>query len=178
MYPKNIPIPFPITRVIIPGSNYQKGRDTWTPDMIVIHCTEGSRAATISTFQSTARPVSAHFLVCKTGEIVQFVASRDTAYGNGIQVRPRDPVVLARDKNGINPNLYTISIEHEILGMEVPTKVQYAASAQLMKLMSDTWGIPLDSKHVIPHNAIDAAKTCPNNVDINHLLALANGACV
>lgn len=177
MYPKNVPIPFPITRVIIPKANYYVGRDKWTPDMIVIHATEGAKAGVISTFQNPKNEKSTHFLVCKTGEIVQFVASKDAAYGNGIQVKPRDPTVVARNKNGTNPNLYTISIEHEILGMEVPTAAQYAASAALVKLMHDTWGIVLDTTHVIPHNAIDAAKTCPNNVDINHILALANGYC-
>lgn len=172
MPPYDIPIPFLITRIQIPSANYYKGRDRWKPDMIVIHATEGNRASVIQTFQSTAIPKSTHFMVCKTGEIVQFVNTADTAYGNGIQVRPSDPVVLERNKSGTNPNLYTISIEHELLKNEIPTAAQYAASAELLKYLSQKWSIPLDTDHVIPHHNIDAAKTCPNNVDIGHLLSL------
>lgn len=171
--PTNPPIPFDITTISIPAANYYKGRDKWKPDMIVIHATEGNRASVIATFRSTAVPKSTHFMVCKTGEIVQFVNTADTAYGNGIQVRPSDPTVLARNKlPNSNPNLYTISIEHELLKNEIPTAAQYAASAQLLKYLSEKWSIPLDTAHVIPHHNIDAAKTCPNNVDIGHLLSL------
>lgn len=171
--PKNIEIPFPITRIQIPGSNFYKGRDKWVPDMIVIHATEGGRASVIQTFQSSKPPKSTHFMVCKTGEIVQFVATVDTAFGNGIQVSPTDPVVVSRNTlPNHNPNLYTISIEHELLKEEIPTPAQYAASAELLKFLSEKWDIPLDTEHVIPHHAIDAAKTCPNKLDIRHLLSL------
>lgn len=176
--PKDTPIPFEITRILIPSGNYYKGRDRWQPDMIVIHATEGGRASVIQTFKTPVPPKSTHFMVCKTGEIVQFVATVDTAFGNGIQVNPTDPTVVARNKMpDSNPNLYTISIEHELLVDEVPTDAQYAASAALIRFLGTKWGIPLDTRHVIPHHAIDAAKTCPNNVDIAHLLTLAAGQC-
>lgn len=173
-----LPIPFPITRLMVPPENFYKGRDGRSPDMIVIHATEASRASTIATFQDAsgksnpAGNVSAHFLVCKTGEIVQFVLTTDTAYGNGTVINPTDPTVIARA--GVNPNLYTISIEHELLSGEVPTPAQYNSSANLLTYLSSEWDIPLNSVHVIPHHAIDANKSCPDGVDIVHLLDLAN----
>lgn len=174
MLPNNTPIPFPITTVAIPAANYYRGRDKWVPDMIVIHATEGGRDSVIQTFQDTSIPKSTHFMVCKTGEIVQFVATINTAFGNGIQVNPTDPTVVARDQQSdSNPNLYTISIEHELMKGEIPTVAQYAASAALLKFLSEKWNIPLDTKHIIPHHAIDAAKTCPDGVNIDHLLAVA-----
>lgn len=162
-----------ITRLYIPPNNYYVGRDKWKPDMIVIHATEGSRRSTINTFKNPSSERSAHFLVCKDGEIVQFVPTGDTAYGNGTIMNPTDPTVLERlvGHNG-NPNLYTISIEHELLGHEDPTEAQYAASAALCKFIAAKWGFPLDTKHVIPHNTIHGGKTCPNSFDISHFLTL------
>jgi hypothetical protein len=42
-----------------------------------------------------------------------------------------------------------------------------------MKLCSDRWGIPLDLRHVIPHRAIYAAKTCPGRIEVSELVELA-----
>lgn len=168
--PYDVPIPFEITRVFVPASNYYKGRDRWVPDMIVMHATEGNRKSVISTFQDKRTTKSTHFMVCKDGEIVQFVATTDTAFGNGILANPTDPTVLSRLPS--NPNLYTISIEHELLGFEEPTVAQYAASAALLKFLSAKWKIMLDEKHVIRHETINGLKTCPNSLSIPHVLSI------
>ncbi len=101
---------------------------------------------------------------------MQFVATQNTAFGNGILVRPTDPRVVSRLP--ANPNSYTISIEHELKIDEIPTDAQYAASAKLLKFLNQKWDIPLTRERVIPHYSINGAKTCPNKVDMQHLLGL------
>src|SRR5207244_2040311 len=44
------------------------------------------------------------------GAVFQLVRLRDSAWGNGIPVHPRWPLIAER--TGVNPNRYTVSIEH------------------------------------------------------------------
>jgi hypothetical protein len=109
--------------------------------------------------------------VSREGEVVQYVRDEDTAWHAGRVLRPTAEMVLERP--GVNPNLWTIGIEHEGGADQEPTSAQLAASAELMKLCSDRWGIPLDLRHVIPHRAIYAAKTCPGRIEVSTLIQLA-----
>ena len=51
---------------------------------IVLHCTEGPRSAVLDWFSKKASQVSAHFLVCKDGAVIQFVSIEEAAWGAGI----------------------------------------------------------------------------------------------
>jgi hypothetical protein len=66
-------------------------------------------------------------------------------------------------KQGVNPNFYTIGIEHEGQADDVWTDAQVAASAELIGQIADRWDITLDTAHVIRHHQIRASKTCPGN---------------
>jgi N-acetyl-anhydromuramyl-L-alanine amidase AmpD len=57
-----------------------------------------------------AREASTHFVIGQDGTVLQLVRLRDSAWGNGIPNRPRWPLVTERA--GVNPNRYTVSIEH------------------------------------------------------------------
>ena len=164
--PKNIPITFPIEFIEIPKTNYRKGR-TSVPDLIVIHVTVGSRASTISEFKNPTGK-STHLLVDKKGNIVQFVSTNDTAYGNGIMDNPINSIVLSRGAK--NPNNYSISIEHEGSGKSDLTTVQFNASVKIITFLCKKWAIPADRTHIIMHREITEDKACPGLINVESLI--------
>ncbi len=153
-----------------PDSNYRRGRPTsFHPEAIVIHIMDGSFAAGESVFSDPSTQRSAHYGISKAGVVHQYVQENDTAFHAGIVVNPTWTLL----KRGVNPNFYTIGIEHEGRPDDVWPSEQLAASAALVGEIAARWSIPLDLDHVIRHHAIRASKTCPGNwVDLAGLLAL------
>ena len=158
------------------SNNFQKGRPTgFTPEAIVIHLVDGSFAAADGTFLDSKSSVSAHYAVSKAGAIHQYVDEHDTAFHAGIVVNPSWPLLKPGTvQKYINPNYYTIGIEHEGHADDVWPPEQLAASAALVGQIAGRWNIPLDTLHVIRHHQIRATKTCPGNFmsDTQRLLDL------
>lgn len=143
-----------------PDSNFHRGRPFGLrPEAIVVHIIDGSFAAGESVFRNPATQKSAHYAVSWTGSADQFVDENDTAFHAGIVVNPTWPLLKPR----INPNFYTIGIEHEGRPDDVWPEAQLSASATLIGEIATRWGIPLDESHVIRHHQIRASKTCPGN---------------
>lgn len=129
------------------------------PEAIVIHIAEGSLAGTIAHFHNPNAGVSAHYLVGKDGSVHQFVEETDTAFHAGVIVSPPKPL----PRLGVNPNFYTIGIEHEGRAGDEWPEAMYAASAGLVAEIAARWNIPLDDDHVLLHREIRASKTCPGH---------------
>jgi N-acetylmuramoyl-L-alanine amidase len=92
------------------GSKHKnKGRGGFRPEAVVIHVMEGTLVGTDSWFNNPASKVSAHYGVGRDGTIHQYVSETDTAFHAGRRSKPTWGLI----KDGINPNLYTIGIEHE-----------------------------------------------------------------
>jgi N-acetyl-anhydromuramyl-L-alanine amidase AmpD len=141
-----------------PTPNLTAGRQGRRPIATTIHVTEGSRASVLSHFASAASKVSSHYLVCRNGAILQFVDEDDTAWANGRVARPTWSGLV----NGVNPNLYTISIEHEArTGMERWPAAMLDASAQLIADIHQRWRLPISGDTVVEHRRIFADKSCP-----------------
>ena len=137
-----------------------------------MHIAEGSLASVDAWFGNAVSVVSAHYCVGKNGDVHQYVKEGDTAYHAGGPIRP----VWKLIKPQVNPNYYTIGIEHEGHASDEWTEAQYAASARLVTEIAKRWAIPLDADHVVMHREIRAAKTCPGDkFDRGKLLALAGG---
>lgn len=146
-----------------------RGRNGYTPIAIVYHVMDGSLAGTDSWFSTPDSQVSAHFGIGETGEIHQYVLTSDAAWANGTV---RNPTWKARIA-GENPNLYTLSIEHEgrhvrdangnIISFWEPTEAQYQASLALTRWLIEKYHIPVDADHLIPHSSIDSVDRafCP-----------------
>jgi N-acetyl-anhydromuramyl-L-alanine amidase AmpD len=154
------------------SSNFQAGRPNGhRPRAIVIHIMDGSLVGTDSWFNDRASGVSAHYGIGKAGTVHQYVRETDTAFHAGTVVRPTWPLL----KPGINPNYYTIGIEHEGFGGPGTSwpKGMLEASVALVGDIARRWGIPLDADHIIPHRAIRATKPhCPGRgVDLGAYLA-------
>jgi N-acetylmuramoyl-L-alanine amidase len=153
-------------------SNFRKGRHGYAPKAIVIHIIVGSLESAGLTFGDARSSVSAHYGVGKSGRVHQFVEEPDTAFHAGIVVRPTWRLIEPR----VNPNFYTIGIEHEGQPQDVWPDEQYQASAALVREIGARWQIPLDRDHVIMHREIRASKTCPGSVDMERLIREASVA--
>ncbi len=142
-----------------PG-NFQQGRPLdLLPEAIVIHIGEGSLRSIDSQFHDPKAKVSAHYCVAKSGDIHQYVEETDTAFHAGIVVNPSWPLL----KQDVNPNFYTIGIEHEGHADDVWPEIQIKTSVALVAEIARRWHIPLDTLHVIRHHQIRASKTCPGS---------------
>lgn len=147
------------------------------PEAIVIHIMAGTLAGTDSWFSNPIAGVSAHYGIGKNGLIHQYVREEDTAFHAGTLDRP-SWTGLKRTASGmvVNPNHYTIGIEHEGRGNDVWTDAMTSASAALVAAIAARWGIPVDRAHIIKHHEIRHAKPCPGDTaPMDRLIAMASG---
>lgn len=158
-----------------PSPNYTVGRKNYQPMAIVIHIMEGSLTGTDSWFGKTQSRVSAHYGVGRSGEVHQYVQEINTAWHAGVVASPSWSLIK-RTGNGmvINPNYYTVGIEHEGTVDTDWTEAMYDSTSSLIAGISKRWNIPIDRNHVIGHHEIYAVKACPGGkVDFNKLIAMA-----
>jgi N-acetylmuramoyl-L-alanine amidase len=151
-----------------PDSNFRRGRPFGLrPEAVVVHIMDGSFAAGESVFRDPTSHKSAHYGISRDGEVDQYVDENDTAFHAGIVINPTWPLLKPR----VNPNFYTIGIEHEGRPDDVWPEALLSASATLIGQIAARWDIPLDESHVIRHHQIRASKTCPGNwLQIGELL--------
>ncbi|MBN2287055.1 MAG: N-acetylmuramoyl-L-alanine amidase [Tissierellales bacterium] len=135
-------------------------REGYIPKIIVNHISEGSRDSCISWFTSPENKVSsAHFLVDQAGEIYQFVKLEKMAWANGLYIKE-------------NPNLFSISIEHEGIYRLTKGKLtdrQLASSIALHRYIiaeiKEKYGyqIIVNRKNILGHCDIDPVRKpfCP-----------------
>jgi N-acetyl-anhydromuramyl-L-alanine amidase AmpD len=157
-----------------PSPNYSVGRNGYKPEAVVIHCMDGTLTGTDAWFHNPASQVSAHYGIGKNGEVHRYVEETDTAWHAGRVNAPSWALL----KPNVNPNLYTIGIEHEGKPTDVWTPEQKQASAALIKDLCTRWKIPIDRQHIVGHYQIFSGKPfCPaqdKNI-IDELIALAQG---
>ncbi|SMG58180.1 N-acetylmuramoyl-L-alanine amidase [Paenibacillus aquistagni] len=159
--------------IIQKGNKYtnSSSRDGHVPCCIVNHISAGSMGSMDNWFTSPSNDVSsAHFGVAKDGRIHQYVDIRRMAWANGLTATgtTQAPAKVVRDRSGINPNKYTISIEHEGVDGDL-TEPQFSASVWLHRYIQQEveriWGktFELDNYNVIGHCHIDPIRkaSCP-----------------
>lgn len=136
------------------------------PEAWVLHIAQGGFDGIASWFRTGPAdrnppfPSSAHFSVAKDGRIRQHVAPEDTAFANGI-IQAGHTARLIGENGGINPNLWTVSCEHEGMSGEAPTAAMFEASARLCAwvfqnrlLNGGATGVVIDRDHIIRHGEI------------------------
>jgi N-acetyl-anhydromuramyl-L-alanine amidase AmpD len=169
-----------MSALFIKSPNFTQGRKGFKPIAIVIHIMEGTLDGTDSWFGSRSSNVSAHYGIGKNGELHQYVKEEDTAWHAGRVDHPSWKLIKpAEDEAGmyINPNYYTIGIEHEGSEDTDWTEEMYATSSDLIAAIAQRWDITLDRDHVVGHHEIYSLKDCPGTkVDLNRLIAQAGGA--
>jgi len=180
--------PFAAKREILNSGNFETGRNGQTVQAVVLHIGEGPLTAFFPTFNNPARKASAHFTVGKKGEIEQYVSINDTAYANGLRWdnglwrNPRGVQVTPAWQgliNGVNPNYYTISIEHEGFFQEAWTEPMYLANLKLLQWIRDQTNLAyLRGETLIGHNDFDNIDrpNCPGpNTPWERMLADLSG---
>ena len=153
--------------------NFWAGRKGYRPEAVVIHIMDGTLIGTDSWFANTTSQVSAHYGIGKSGEVHQYVNEQDSAWHAGRVDAP----VWKLIKPNINPNLYTIGIEHEGKPEDVWTDAMKQASATLIREICERWQIPIDRNHVIGHFEIFSKKpNCPatNKSILDEMVAIAS----
>ncbi len=172
-------------------NNFDYGREGHKARAVVMHIAAGPLSAVFPTFNNPARPASSHFCVGKDGAIEQYVSIDDTAYGNGLrpqgdkwftptgkQVNPPWEDILP----GVNPNQYTISIEHDGQPGDRWTPEMYDANKRLLQWIAKQCNLTYVVHHtLIGHHEINPLDrpNCPGpNVEWDRMAADANGAMV
>ncbi len=155
------------------SSNFWAGRKGYKPEIVVIHIMDGMLSGTDSWFANPASQVSAHYGIGKNGEIHQYVKEEDAAWHAGRVDNPSCKLI----KTNVNPNLYTIGIEHEGGPYDIWTDAMKQASSLLIREICQHWKIPIDRDHIIGHYQIYSKKpNCPSHDKkiLDELVALAN----
>ncbi len=139
---------------------------------IIIHDTEGSYDAAISTFQDPTSYVSANYVVRSAdGAVTEMVPPSDVAWGAG------DWYV----------NMHAINIENEGFagqGSTWYTQAMYQSDAALVRYLAAEYGIPLDRSHILGHEDVPGPTTSLTAAqhwdpgpfwNWNHFMALVHG---
>ena len=143
----------------IKTNNYFKDRrdpktnSHFNPTMLVLHITDSSFKSTKAWFEDPHSYVSANWVLDKNGKWWECVDEKDGPWTNGRVVRPTRQLDL-----GINPNLYSITIEVVNSG-EIPPWKQWISWARGCKEIMDRHGFTV--KDVANHFEINAGKRCP-----------------
>lgn len=151
------------------AGNFTQGRGGVALEAIVIHIAEGPLGAIDAWFNDARAKASTHFAVSKAGRIHQYVKLADMPYANG-SIEPGYTAKLIDENAGINPNQWTVSIEHEGFTGEQMTPAMFDASTWLSAWLFETdlfsggaTGVAVDRKHVLGHRDISprSRPRCP-----------------
>ncbi len=160
--------------------NFRAGRSNHRVEAVVIHLIDGSQAGCDATFldNNLSEPRSAHYSISKAGAIHQYVLEEDTAFHAGRVLNPTWPALkLGPGGAPVNPNLYTIGIEHEGRPLDDWSDAMYMASAALLRAISQRHPplAGLSEQTIALHRQIYAQKSCPGfKFSLQRLLAEAN----
>lgn len=172
----------PLTR-----PNFDGGRRGQGIKAVVLHIAQGPLTALYPTFNAPGG-ASAHFCVGKDGTLEQYVSINDTAWANGLhfqnnewlnpqgkKVAPAWPDLIAP----INPNLSTVSIEHEGFFDEAWTPAMSDANTKLLQWIANECNLSyVAHRTLIGHGDLDPADrpNCPGpTVDFDDIAAAGNG---
>jgi N-acetylmuramoyl-L-alanine amidase len=151
--------------------NKSIGRSGQKPEAVVIHITGGTFQSAKNWIYNSIALASYHYVISRNGKLLRAVKEENTAWHAGRITNPKWKDL----KPGLNPNLYTIGIAFAGKIEEKPTILQFFTAAYLLKRFNKQFQIPIDNNHIIPHNWINGAKSCPGpNINMEFLIYLAN----
>ncbi|MBI3732726.1 MAG: N-acetylmuramoyl-L-alanine amidase [Chloroflexi bacterium] len=178
--------PFAVKRPITP-ENYAQGRNGQMVKAVVLHIAAGPLTAVFPTFNNPSGASSAHFCIGKNGAIEQYVSINDTAFANGLRWlngqwltpfnKPVSPSWVGLTPP-INPNYYTVSIEHEGFPQDDWTPAMYEANDRLLQWIAARCNVTyVPHRTLIGHYEIDPLDrpNCPGpHVEYERIAADAN----
>lgn len=138
----------------LPSPNRWSGHQGQTIRAIIDHIAQGSLAGCDAILRDPSpggdpdRAVSAHFAIGATGAIHQYVKLSDSAWGNGI-VEAGNTMPATWPK--VDPNWFTISIEHAGLTGQPLTPAQYQADLALHGWLLGQLQLPVTPDTITGH---------------------------
>lgn len=145
-----------------PSPNFKKGRRGYKIKAIVDHITAGNYPGCLNWLRNPASKASAHYLITRAGEIYQLVKDENMAWHAGRVNKPTWSGLIKKAGIAVNPNYYTIGIEHEGQPYQALTEAQYQATLWLHGMLCKKYNIPIDDEHIIGHYRIYSLKpNCP-----------------
>ena len=184
--------PFAIKRPL-DFKNFFANRLGFTVKAVCLHIAAGPMQKVFPTFNQPGA-ASAHFCVGKDGSIEQYVSIDDAAWGNGLYWQNEQwftgkcLCLLVKNpswsglERGVNPNLTTISIEHEGQPDDSWTDAMFAANNRLLQwIATETGLIYVAHRTLIGHFEIDPLErpNCPGpHVEYERIATDANSALV
>ena len=141
-------------------------REGYKPEIIVIHISTNTLASMISWFNTPSSQASAHYGIGKDGTILQYVEESNKAWTQGNVKNPTAKII--KERIGINPNLFCLSIENEGQDLQYAPEIQLQTLCDLIKDIASRWNIKISRNTVIGHWEIDSKNRnyCPSP---NHL---------
>jgi hypothetical protein len=174
----------PIDQTPASASNYTATRLGYRVIGVIIHTTVGSEISAVDAFQNPARQASAQYVLAYDGSHVdQCVSEADIAWHCG-RFYPDAANPLA--------NVNTNGFEHTDNGNYNSPRPDglYVLSSDLVRDIcqrnkgascpicntNHPNGIPIDRSHIRKHREVSVAPTsCPDSLDIDRIVAMANG---
>lgn len=141
-------------------------RQGFQPRAIVIHIAQGTTEGAYHWFgQYNPNPqVSSHYIISKQGVVTRFVGEEYAAWHAGGVSQPSEPFRKHHDPF-INPNLYTIGIEHEgFTGQKFEEPMLKALQALTYDIAKRYgWQKLEHGKNILGHNDINSVTrgSCP-----------------
>jgi len=135
------------------------GRGSHRVLALVDHIMAGTLAGTDAWFNNRDSGASAHFGVGRYGQIHQYVDIENAAWHAGTVKNPSWPLLIP----DVNPNLYTIGIEHEGQSGDVLSEAQYQATLALHRWLIGQFTLIPGPDTIIGHYRIDGINKarCP-----------------
>lgn len=156
-------------------ANFGRGRRGYEPKAIVVHIMKGALVGADNLHLDPRHGMSAHYGVGRDGRVHHYVADADTAYHCGVVSQAQWGGLEKGTWGGyVNPDWYTLGIDHEGFPGTPWPEAQYATSAELVAELAARHGFPVDLEHVIGHEALRASENCPGTgVDLGRLVEMA-----
>ena len=153
-----------------PSKNFYNGRFGYKPELIVVHCTDGSYPSDLAWLRGTSNPpVSSSYYIAPDGATHQLVDDANGAWHAGRVLNPTASMVASRP--GINPNYYSLGIEVSLRPPAIAGAAQYEALKDLIRHLANKHNISIDRQHIVGHKEIFSGKTCPGTIDVTKLVA-------
>ncbi|MFZ5622736.1 MAG: N-acetylmuramoyl-L-alanine amidase [Pseudomonadota bacterium] len=136
-----------------------RGRNGQPVIGICYHIAEGGRGSVESWFGSAQSQASSHFLICRDGSLVQFVAEEDAAWTQG----DTQAVTWPLYDRAVNPNLQLIGIEHEGYHNQPWTEAMYQTDVALTLHLCERFAIPPRRPYLLGHHELNGKtrRNCP-----------------
>lgn len=156
---------------------------------LVMHVAEDNSRKDGDRYLASTPTKSAHFFVNRDGSVKQYVSVMDSAWANGLSPlgggkweSPEGSTVVPKwawIRPNVNPNHYTVSMEHQGNAADVWTAAEFESTVNIMKWLAPIkgvlWWVP--GQNVIGHCDISPVDrpNCPGpHCDLRALALAAN----